>query len=239
LQAAVNGSFDSRIVVVSWWSNCLGWTTLDRLVSRTGQQRRIHVVQVGKPEAAKAAFRQRLPARVQELPLLEDAPAEHGAVLERASRLLGNGPEGIWFFDHDALVEEECEAWLEKVDSILAPESACLATLETSQRAITSPAFWIHRGRLPRDTPSKEGDGFSDSCVRRLVHELATRLVAKQVEPFFRSQHQIDCLLVAEMTQRKTPNSRRGRDLGPGLSSSARSKDGSSSRGTRRAPSNF
>jgi len=47
----------SDYVVISWWSNCLGLTCLDRLIKNiNNRKRKIYVIQVGKQEKQKELF---------------------------------------------------------------------------------------------------------------------------------------------------------------------------------------
>ena len=71
----------SDLVVISWWSNCLGLACLHNLATYT-RNRNIYVVQVGKTEQQKERFRPHLPPGVEELPYPPDRSAEDWRVRE-------------------------------------------------------------------------------------------------------------------------------------------------------------
>jgi hypothetical protein len=157
----------SELVVISWWSNCLGLTCLYNLVERT-DGRTIYVVQVGKSAAQQARFRERLPTPVRELPYPADAPAEHGKVLERIVRDLLPEHEGVWFLDHDWFVLEPFEPWLLNMDRTLAPSDCCLCHSHAAAGpALTCPAFWLSPARLPDGLPGFEPVPYQPSEVWR------------------------------------------------------------------------
>ncbi|MGQ9600976.1 MAG: hypothetical protein ACUVWZ_16400 [Anaerolineae bacterium] len=144
----------SELVVISWWSNCLGLACLHNLVTHT-DHRPIYVAQVGKSAAQQERFRQYLPPAVQELPYPAHLPAEHGPVIETIARQLLSDRTGLWFIDHDLLVREPLEEWLEAMDQAFARSSCCLCYPESDDSlAITGPAFWVSPVRLPPDLPS-------------------------------------------------------------------------------------
>jgi hypothetical protein len=144
----------SELVVISWWSNCLGLACLHKLVKYT-RDRRIHVLQVGKPEEGQARFRALLPAAVEELPYPPDRSAEDWRVRETVARELLGHREGVWFIDHDLFVQEDCESWLEDMDRRLGRMDVCLC-YPAPQRgpSITNPAFWLSPVRFPPGMPS-------------------------------------------------------------------------------------
>lgn len=143
----------SELVVISWWSNCLGLTCLHRLAERT-DGRNLYVVQVGKSAAQKARFREHLPAPVHELPYPEDAPAEHGPVLETVVREFLPDRAGLWFLDHDWFVLEPLEPWLADLDRTLNSSGCCLCHPQSGDGpALTCPAFWLSPARLPAGLP--------------------------------------------------------------------------------------
>lgn len=144
----------SSIVVISWWSNSLGLACLHRLVKHA-PGRGIQVVQRGKRDAALRAFREHLPSEVTELELPEHCSHEHGDVLEALVR----GPlarrEGIWFFDHDTMLNSRATDWLALMDQRFGDDNVSLCTPRApSSGSLTSPAFWIAPQRLPPGTPS-------------------------------------------------------------------------------------
>jgi len=146
----------SELVVISWWSNCLGLTCLHRLAQHTGN-RRIYVVQVGKTEAQKQRFRRYLPASVQELPYAPDRPAEHGKVIEAIAHDLLPGREGLWFIDHDFFALEPLEPWLVDMDREFQGTQYCLCHPEPDGGlSITCPAFWLSPQRFPEAIPGFE-----------------------------------------------------------------------------------
>lgn len=143
----------SDLVVISWWSNCLGLTCLHRLVQHT-RNRQIYVVQVGKPEGQKERFRVYLPPDVQELPYGPDRPGEDWRVREAVARELLADREGLWFVDHDLFFQEEVEPWLEEMDRRLAESNVCLChPLPQRGPSITNPAFWLSPPRFPAGMP--------------------------------------------------------------------------------------
>jgi hypothetical protein len=162
----------SALVVISWWSNCLGLACLHNLVRYT-EKRDIYVVQVGKSDGQKERFRDHLPPTVKELPYSPYLPAEHFRVIEAVARDLLPGCEGLWFFDHDIFLCEDLEPWLVNMDREFERSACCLchpqfadtpSTLRPpSEQAslgigpsITSPAFWLSPARLPEGVPSFE-----------------------------------------------------------------------------------
>ncbi|MBZ0276768.1 MAG: hypothetical protein K8I60_11515 [Anaerolineae bacterium] len=139
----------SSIVVISWWSNCLGLTTLHRLATYT-HDRVIRVVQVGKSPEAKARFRRHMPSGVVELDYPEDAPAEHSQVIRDLVLRQLQGEAGVWFFDHDVFLTEDCETWLRTADAGFEQTDICLCVHPSPESpAITQPAFWVSPVRWP------------------------------------------------------------------------------------------
>ena len=143
----------SELVVISWWSNCLGLACLHSLVQHA-PDRDIYLVQVGKPEEGKARFRAHMPPGVRELPYGPDRPAEDWRVREAVARELLGDREGLWFIDHDLFLQEGGEGWLAEMDGRLARSSACLCH-PAPQRgpSITNPAFWLSPARFPPGMP--------------------------------------------------------------------------------------
>ncbi len=139
----------SRLVVVSWWSNCLALTCLSHLLEHV-TTRPIYVIQAGKSPEGCQRFRSLLPAGVTELVYPADAPAEHSRVIRHVALDHFAGEEGVWFFDHDVFVQTDCDAWLQTTDEWLAASEVCLCIRQAPSRvAITAPAFWISPSRLP------------------------------------------------------------------------------------------
>jgi hypothetical protein len=146
----------SELVVVSWWSNCLGLSCL-RHLRQQAPGRTLHVVQVGKSEAQKARFRRHLPPAVHELAYPPARPAEHCRVMEAVVRDLLPGHEGLWFIDHDVFFSEPLEPWLAAMDGAFQRSPLCLGYLAAQgRRAITSPLVWLSPRRLPVDLPGFE-----------------------------------------------------------------------------------
>jgi hypothetical protein len=144
----------SDLVVISWWSNCLGLTCLHRLVEHT-QERRIYVVQVGKPEVQKARFREHLPPQIEELPYPAGASGEDWRVREVAARELLADRAGVWFIDHDLFLEQDAETWLTEMDQRLEGSQVCLCHATPRRgRTVTNPAFWLSPRRFPPGMPS-------------------------------------------------------------------------------------
>jgi len=141
----------SSLVVISWWSNCLGLTCL-RSLARFTQDRPIFVVQVGKAERQKELFRQFLPQNVQELDYAADAPAEHSQVIAHIIRNQLPSAHGLWFVDHDLFPRQNWEPWLKEYDSRfqVLPTCLCLPPAGTHP-AVTQPTFWLSPHRFPPD----------------------------------------------------------------------------------------
>lgn len=143
----------SDLVVVSWWSNCLGLRCLQHLVEGT-EGRTIYVLQVGKSETQKERFRRHLMPGVVELAYPADRPAEHCRVLEAVVGELLPGHEGLWFVDHDVFFLDPLEPWLRARDRVLGRSPCCLGYLTSRERrAITMPLVWLSPRRLPAGLP--------------------------------------------------------------------------------------
>jgi hypothetical protein len=140
----------SRLVVISWWSNCLGLACLHQLSAHTSQCP-IHVLQVGKSESQKALFRQHLPPGILELPYPEEAPAEHSQVIQHLVTQRLTTSHGLWLLDHDLFIQADCEAWFQAADLQLTRVDYCLCLprLNRPQPGITSPVFWLSPARWP------------------------------------------------------------------------------------------
>ncbi len=136
----------SPLVVISWWSNCLGLTCLHALAAHT-RQRPLYLVQVGKSAAQRARLRPFLPPGVQELAYPDTAPAEHSRVIAYVVAALPTA--GLWFIDHDVFWQEDGEGWLETADARLHAAPYCLCLPATDSPAITQPAFWVSPARWP------------------------------------------------------------------------------------------
>jgi hypothetical protein len=166
----------SDLVVISWWSNCLGLACLHNLVNYT-RNRNIYFVQVGKPEEQKGRFRAHLPLAVKELPYPASLPAEHCKLIETIARDLLHGCDGLWFFDHDFFVFEDLEPWLANMDRELGRSACCLCHLQPADSpSITSPAFWLSPARFPEGMP-----GFEPVPYRQMKVSQRPDLVRAQV----------------------------------------------------------
>lgn len=138
----------SDLVVISWWSNCLGLTCLEQLARYTRHM--LYVVQVGKSEQQKQLFRRCLPSGVQELPYPADAPAEHSRVIADVVYRQLPSAAGLWFVDHDFFVHQTWEDWLKTADFAFDHTPLCLCLPPPGQySAITQPVFWLSPRRLP------------------------------------------------------------------------------------------
>ncbi len=146
----------SDLVVVSWWSNCLGLRCVRHLLSQT-EGRVVYVLQVGKSEVQKERFRRHLPPGVQELAYPAERAAEHCRVVEAVVRELLPQHEGLWFVDHDVFFLAPLEPWLAAMDRHFRQSHCCLSYLTgQGRRAITSPLIWLSPHRLPADLPGFE-----------------------------------------------------------------------------------
>jgi hypothetical protein len=144
----------SHLVVISWWSNCLGLACLHNLAAHV-RDRTLFVVQVGKPEAQKEQFRSLMPPQVLELAYPESQGAEDWRVREAVARHLLGQEEGLWFIDHDLFVVEPCDAWLTEMDRRFESAGVCFChALPGHGPSITNPAFWLSPRRFPPGTPS-------------------------------------------------------------------------------------
>jgi len=143
----------SDLVVISWWSNCLGLTCLHRLAQHA-PARALYVVQVGKTSEQRERFRAHLPECVRELPYPADCPGEDWRVREEVARGLLADREGLWFVDHDLFLQEDAEGWLNEMDRRLAGSDVCLChPLPRRGPSITNPAFWLSPPRFPPGMP--------------------------------------------------------------------------------------
>jgi hypothetical protein len=144
----------SDLVVISWWSNCLGLACLHTLVQRA-PSRNIYVVQAGKQEEQMEAFRAYLPPGVEELSYPPDRPGEDWRVREAVARELLGEREGVWFIDHDLFVQEDFEGWLDDMDRRFEGSNVCLCHPAPRRGpSITNPAFWLSPVRFPPGMPS-------------------------------------------------------------------------------------
>jgi hypothetical protein len=144
----------SHLVVISWWSNCLGLACLHNLASYICD-RNLYVVQVGKPEAQKEWFRHLMPSQVQELFYPDSEGTEDWRVRETVARHLLDQEEGLWFIDHDLFVVESCEAWFTEMDRRFENADVCFChALPGHGPSVTNPAFWLSPTRFPPGTPS-------------------------------------------------------------------------------------
>jgi hypothetical protein len=145
----------SRIVVISWWSNCLGLTCLNKLATSI-QDRSISVVQVGKTPQQADRFREFLPDGIVEIPYPTSEPGDHSRVLNYVIYNHLKGEDGVWFFDHDLFFEANLNRWLGDADDWFSQKDLafCAPRYDRNTMAITQPAFWISPSRLPTDAVS-------------------------------------------------------------------------------------
>jgi hypothetical protein len=143
-----------RIVVISWWSNCVGLECLHRLASFP-HNREINVIQVGKSPEQKQLFRACLPPGVTELPYSHDDPGEHSRVISNICQQKLRSDPGIWFMDHDVFFLADYELWFRAADDWLDRSEFCLCLpMRSETPAITQPAFWLSPLRWPADIAS-------------------------------------------------------------------------------------
>jgi hypothetical protein len=155
----------SDLVVISWWSNCLGLACLHNLVAYA-RNRNIYVVQVGKPEEQKERFRAYLPPGVKELPYPPDRGAEDWRVREAVARELLGDHAGLWFIDHDLFIQEDCEGWLDDMDHRFHQSDFCLCHPSPLRGpSITNPAFWLSPVRFPPGMPSFASVPYRENVV--------------------------------------------------------------------------
>ena len=132
----------SIIVVISWWSNCMGLKCLDSLKKHVHDYK-IIIVQNGKSEKQKDLFRSHMNSGIEEVIYPENEPAEHFCVLEKLINDHFPEEDGIWFVDHDAFLEEPSTEYFKRMDDTLDKNRICLLT--PNQTTLTNPAFWITR----------------------------------------------------------------------------------------------
>jgi len=157
----------SALVVISWWSNCLGLQCLHDL-ARRAKDRQIYVLQVGKSAAQKARFRRHLPAGVRELDYPAGRPAEHGKVVEAVVRQYLPAQAGLWFFDHDLFFREPLAPWLAALDRRFEASNCCLGHMATGNNlSITCPAFWFSPARLPVEAPGLAATPYEPMAASR------------------------------------------------------------------------
>jgi len=144
----------SDIVVISWWSNCLGLKCLNKLCDFT-ESMNIYVVQVGKTEEQKELFRYYMPNRIKEIIYPSDKSAEHWCICEYLIYQTFKTNDGLWFVDHDLFILEPFEKWLQNMDRHFEDSKICFCyPLEENSSSITNPAFWISPSRLPKGISS-------------------------------------------------------------------------------------
>ena len=170
----------SVLVVISWWSNCFGLECLDRLIKYT-KNRRIFVIQVGKQSDQKELFRYYVSDKVIELPYSVHSAAEDWHVRERVVKGLLKEHEGVWFVDHDCLIMEDVETWLNDMDHRFDHSDVCLChPIKNNMESITNPLIWISPVRLPVNTPSFAPDPISISSISgRPFESAATGMVTR------------------------------------------------------------
>ena len=145
---------NSDLVVISWWSNCLGLACLYNLVAYT-RDRHTYVVQVGKPEEQQERFRMLVPPGVEELCYPPGRGTEDWRVRETVACELLADHEGLWFIDHDLFVQEDCSDWLQDMDCRFSQTEVCLCHASSHDGpSITNPAFWVSPRRFPVGMPS-------------------------------------------------------------------------------------
>jgi hypothetical protein len=143
----------SQIVVVSWWSNCLGLACLARLAQYASQRELIYV-QVGKSKESQERFRRLAPRQARERLYPEGAPAEHSRVIQAIALGEMCAEYGVWFVDHDFLAGADMGSWLDTADELFSQFPICLCTAAGDyKQAITQPLFWLSPARWPEGTP--------------------------------------------------------------------------------------
>jgi hypothetical protein len=137
------------IVVISWWSNCLGLACLESLVN-CAPGRRIIVVQTGKSAEQKRRFTELLPRGVEEFDYPEGRSGAHCKVLSYIIHEQLRTTDGAWFFDHDLFLHTPVSDWLDTVaeGARAAGRHLCLPR-GTRAASITEPAFWIRPTAIP------------------------------------------------------------------------------------------
>lgn len=144
----------SSIVVISWWSNCLGLFSIHKLIEHLPSVK-IYLIQVGKPDHLKERFREYLPPEVNELFYPENESAQHWRVIEYTVRNLLKEEEGLWFFDHDTFLLDDGRIWINRMDlKFLTSKSIICIADRKHNRSFTIPAFWISPKQLPFGIPS-------------------------------------------------------------------------------------
>lgn len=139
----------SAIVVISWWSNCLGLRCLERLLPRRGAGT-VYFIQAGKTADEMAQFRRLSPAAAVELSLPDGAPADHGRVIAHVARVALGGLPGVLFLDHDVFLSGDLGGWLAAIEERLGREGRRLCVPAPAGRlSLTSPAFWLSPARWP------------------------------------------------------------------------------------------
>ena len=163
----------SDIIVISWWSNCLGLACLHGLI-RYVKNRRIFVIQTGKKRKQRKSFTNALPTGVIELSYPPFQFHQHWRVCEIVVNRLCSNYAGLWFFDHDLFFNQDVDPWLDWMDERFDRSSACLSYPgDVESGSITTPAFWISPQRMPDDAP-----GFSPKPPMKKFN--ARRPYAKQ-----------------------------------------------------------
>ncbi len=141
----------SKIVVISWWSNCLVLQSMKTVLRHSGKED-VLLVQCGKSKASRERLRRFLDERVREIHYPDDRPAEHFQVLEYLVRGPLKGEEGIWFLDHDVFLLGDARLFFQELDRKFQKNKIALFVPEG--RTMTNPAFWLSPARLPENCPS-------------------------------------------------------------------------------------
>lgn len=143
----------SDIVVISWWSNCLGLKCIHNLCQNSSD-RKVFVVQTGKQEHLKDAFRKFLPQTVTELFLPPGYSNEHWSVCEWLVKSELSDKEGVWFIDHDLIIYESMNDWLNTMEYVFKEDRILFAhNVNNPAGSVTSPLFWISPKLIPKGAP--------------------------------------------------------------------------------------
>jgi len=144
----------SSIVVISWWSNCLGLYAIQKIVEHIPHAK-IYVIQTGKQASLKEKFRKFLPYQAHELIYPENESAAHWKVLEYTINHLLKAEEGLWFFDHDTFLMENAENWMRRMDEQLSISKNLICIADRNHyKSLTIPAFWVAPCGLDQSLPS-------------------------------------------------------------------------------------
>lgn len=163
----------STVVVVSWYSSCLGLRCIHEL-HRLLPARDIYVIQTGKTADQRRQFRRLLPSGVRSIPYPAVSDGQHGAVLDYTIRKALPDAEGVWFVDHDIYnIEKSLPRWIESMERRVKRSRVCLSVPRprNMNEPLTIPFFWISPRRLPQQTPSLVSvPSFRDSVSHKRLH---------------------------------------------------------------------